>query len=807
MNKLINKNFEFLTKDDLNFKYKNLVIDSIMKIHHSISQETYSNALSELRKIVELILGQYLILNGYKENQISSLSLFERAKLIQDQYGSQFNEQIMDAIHIVRKWGNKDIHNFNQNFLSEIIVALKSTREIIWYCFGDKSDLNRFDEKIYYAQGNFEKIKPINIIEENENSAYQSLNSNPDILIQKNKLKDWVSSNKIILIPIYQRGYTWTVDHIETLFKDIVNRNEDGSSHYFGIIAGKTIIGSNLMGKEKIKIIDGQQRLTTSFLFFCAIRDVMLERGLEDINNERILSNILKTNSKEKIEDYFQNPGGDINLNEAFRKILRGELSEINNLNAKSDFYKNYSKFKELLNKELLNKEVLNNPEICFPKLRDLLHTFLTKFELGTISFDKDNISNKKEMEIFENLNSKGKELSVEELIKNFIFNLCSDKLLEQYDDKEISRNYIIYITNELNNDKLSIQEFYKTLVHYNTGEEFKDNKQTHLSELQKAIYNLFNLNSKQEISKLEKYNDLLLKIKNYATIFYDVSAQKWKKIMQWMGVEKIINLCNDKNKQKLFVGLTYLIYEFLSRNKLYDINTNLTETIKKDIKKIYLILMKAIIKNSIVTGQGDSSFKRLILKSIYTVRQEFLKDENITINIMSSMLKNKINTTLNTDQAFKISLTANHKASKSIIWLLVLTEWEMSDKINSGQALYYDSPSIEHILPQNTNYWMEEMKFKPEYNESEFLEKKDRYLEKIGNYFVINRPKNSSASNKIFSEKKIIYKANTSPLYNNSHDIDIDISRKNKWDFSDIEKRTEKLINYICENVIRDNN
>jgi hypothetical protein len=307
------------------------------------------------------------------------------------------------------------------------------------------------------------------------------------------------------------------VDHIETLFKDIVSRNEDGSSHYFGIIAGKTIIGSHLMGKDKIKIIDGQQRLTTSFLFFCAIRDVMLESGLENINDEKMLSNILKTNSDERIEDYFQNPGGDIVLNETFRKILRGELSEINNLNNKSDFYKNYSKFKELL----------KNSEVDFTKLRELLHTFLTKFELGTISFDKDNISNKKEMEIFENLNSKGKELSTEELIKNFIFNLCSDKLLEQYDDKEISRNYILYIINELNNEKLSIQEFYKTLINYNTGEEFKDNKQTHLSELQKAIYNLFGVEIKKEIDSLEKYNELLLKIKDYAVIFYDVSGKK----------------------------------------------------------------------------------------------------------------------------------------------------------------------------------------------------------------------------------------------------------------------------------------
>jgi hypothetical protein len=133
------------------------------------------------------------------------------------------------------------------------------------------------------------------------------------------------------------------------------------------------------------------------------------------------------------------------------------------------------------------------------------------------------------------------------------------------------------------------------------------------------------------------------------------------------MGVDKIIGLCSEKNKQKLFVGLSYLIYEFLKRNNRYDVNIKLPEALKKDIRKMFLIVMKAIVKNSIVTGQGDSSFRRLILKSIYIVRREFLINKNLTLAEMSEILKINIDKTLNTDQEFKISLTTNNKASKAI--------------------------------------------------------------------------------------------------------------------------------------------
>ena len=617
---------------------------------------------------------------------------------------------------------------------------------------------------------------------------------NSDITINKSLLMDWLSmEGKIILIPIYQRGYSWQVVHIETLFDDIINRMRDGSSHYFGIIAGKDISSSSVSVKNKIKIIDGQQRLTSSFLFFCAIRDIILQEKIGDISDYETLAKILKVNSEDKIEEYIYNPGGEITLNETFMKILKGNLKDIKKNN---NFYENYLKFKELILKEQFNFEELNK----------LMNTFLYKFEIATIFFKTDKISNKKEMEIFENLNSKGKELSSEDLIKNFIFNLCSDELLIKNDDKEITLIFHSSITNELGEGKEN-GKFYKSLIQYNIGGEFNDNRQTQLTEFKKVVEKLFCIDMNAEIETMQEYKKLLTKFQDFAKIFYDVSKEKRKKIVSWLGVEKIILLCDEESKSNLFVGLTYLMFEFFKRQEKYDINTRLTEPTQKEIKRIYLTMMKAITKNWVITRRGDSNFRRIILKSIHSVRKDFLKNSKITLQDIGNKLKKYIANGLNSDKEFRLSIINNGGPHKSIKWLLILTEWEMSDFLNSGQHFEYKSPSIEHILPQTTNLWEEELKEKSLYNKEEFEINKEKNLEKLGNYFVLNKEKNSSAGNNIFSKKQEKYKANTSPLYNNPKYPDIDISRKTSWEFEDIQKRTEKLINYICEKVIKDNN
>jgi len=80
------------------------------------------------------------------------------------------------------------------------------------------------------------------------------------------------------VVPSYQREYVWEGKQVEQLLQDIYDAYPDSgqsSSQYF--------IGSIVVcpGEDTVlELIDGQQRVTTAYLFLCAVRDYLAE--LED---------------------------------------------------------------------------------------------------------------------------------------------------------------------------------------------------------------------------------------------------------------------------------------------------------------------------------------------------------------------------------------------------------------------------------------------------------------------------------------------------------------------------------------------
>jgi uncharacterized protein with ParB-like and HNH nuclease domain len=89
-------------------------------------------------------------------------------------------------------------------------------------------------------------------------------------------------------VPIYQRNYTWGADkEVKKLIDDIIEfgqeyQDNDRAEYYIGNI----IIKNQTRGMitERI-IIDGQQRITTSVLILCAIRDIYRDKYPSNDNN------------------------------------------------------------------------------------------------------------------------------------------------------------------------------------------------------------------------------------------------------------------------------------------------------------------------------------------------------------------------------------------------------------------------------------------------------------------------------------------------------------------------------------------
>ncbi len=73
--------------------------------------------------------------------------------------------------------------------------------------------------------------------------------------------KDWEFN-----IPIYQRLYVWTEEQVKTLFEDLHTAYTAKKDLYYigGIITVKNVLKPNLYD-----LVDGQQRFTTLWAFFC----------------------------------------------------------------------------------------------------------------------------------------------------------------------------------------------------------------------------------------------------------------------------------------------------------------------------------------------------------------------------------------------------------------------------------------------------------------------------------------------------------------------------------------------------------
>ena len=90
-----------------------------------------------------------------------------------------------------------------------------------------------------------------------------------------------IGDNAQFHIPTYQRTYTWEAKkHVEKLINDIVEfgREYDGntkSEYYIGNIIVKN--QTRAFQQERV-VIDGQQRITTTILVLCAIRDIYLKK-------------------------------------------------------------------------------------------------------------------------------------------------------------------------------------------------------------------------------------------------------------------------------------------------------------------------------------------------------------------------------------------------------------------------------------------------------------------------------------------------------------------------------------------------
>lgn len=192
---------------------------------------------------------------------------------------------------------------------------------------------------------------------------------------------DFLKNSKQIIIPRYQRPYSWEKKNVETLMNDVKE------NYYIGNIIEYYI-------NDDKEIVDGQQRLITIFLILIAIYHSIQD---ESIKNE--IKELIKTNDKCKmiLKSRIANDGSDI-----LEYLIDGE-------DIPREFVKKYNEIKiyKIIEKDLNNRDI------------NELYNNIKGSNVVEISFLQNQYS---AHEMFVNVNTKGKPLEMIEILKSQLF-------------------------------------------------------------------------------------------------------------------------------------------------------------------------------------------------------------------------------------------------------------------------------------------------------------------------------------------------------------------------------------------------
>ncbi len=197
-----------------------------------------------------------------------------------------------------------------------------------------------------------------------------------------------------LVIPIYQRAYSWEKEQCKQLWDDIIEigGNDKMDGHFIGSIL--YVLDSITHSNNALLIIDGQQRLTTITLLLTALRDHWSDK-------------------REEIEDHYL-INSDKDGDKKFRLILPdSDKDTLLSLIDKDKRKPSEPSLKIVENFKLFEEWISKNTD----KLETIFKG-LEKLMIVEIALEKRKDDPQL---IFESMNSKGMELAQTDLIRNYI--------------------------------------------------------------------------------------------------------------------------------------------------------------------------------------------------------------------------------------------------------------------------------------------------------------------------------------------------------------------------------------------------
>lgn len=455
------------------------------------------------------------------------------------------------------------------------------------------------------------------------------------------EIRIFLEGSKQFIVPLFQRTYSWRRKNIQRLWDDIQEtKTASDSPHFFGSFVTMPL-DSSASKVSRFLIIDGQQRLVTTFIFLAALRNRINELNPDydrkDEINELYLINKFHQEKESKYKVVPTQADKSI-----FFEILSGDINE----DKDSKILDTYNFFKKALS------EIED-----FDDFIELKDTLLLRFSIVDILLQKDDDP----YMIFESLNATGTPLTQADLIRNYLFMrideanqqvvydkiwLPMQKALGEYLEAFI-RHYLAMSGDIPNFNRI-----------YETFKEVTDDKAQNESDVIEKMKDLYRF-AKYYLKLLKPENETDQQVRNY--------LRKLERLEISTSYPLLLKLYEDyegrRMKGKEFSECLKLIETYIVRRAVCGIPT---QALNKYFPTIYKSLdkenMEVVLKEKL---KGEIGVKRLP-----------------------------------DDDEFLQSLRERPLYGNKILRYVL----EEVEKYNNKEVVNFEELQIEHIMPQKLN-------------------------------------------------------------------------------------------------------
>ena len=602
--------------------------------------------------------------------------------------------------------------------------------------------------------------------------------------------KETGEKNMVFVIPEYQRGYSWKIEHCDKLWQDIEDFIKSGANdpYFFGTI----IVDCSEESKSKFHLIDGQQRTTPFILLLKALLLRMKEtldkiKDKEDEDNrkfkkgferryENIICILYNTDDdgiieildkwdlvKDKI--FLENHSINEEFKEELKNIIDAESFDIAEKecykfprkqkdNKYTNFFKNFKFFYEKLG---------NYGEI---QLNSFAENFLNKCQVIEIRSWQLGQA----ITMFNSLNSKGMALSDADIISAQLYsNIQKDKQEDRKKFNETWGKIKTTISTELSSRKIiNLDSVLQQYMYITRSVRAKDDESFKRTEYYTTpgLRNYYtNINKELLEQPIDLCNNLL-KI-----------AQIWDLIKD-CPIVKLLLKFNENAK-------IYLI-SYLNRYEIENIN-----------KSIVLNITECLLRLFVVLELVDKGFSSTEFKSFLFSENIKLVDNQYSIDDIKDDFNQHISKYWKIDSIKQSILDYEKNAIVFLNEYLYIKEKNKDKKFKGKKKFKFaDNVNIEHIMPASGKN-LEIIRTDAGIETKEDF---NALVNQIGNKILLEENINKSIGNEWFRTKKQHSVNNKTGYKDSSYAIASDLVdyEKDTWTKDDIENASEKAANRI---------